>query len=174
MKSQIIKKAISGDSEALAELIDKHKDIAYNLALSIVKDTENAKDITHDSFLAVLENIHKFRNASKFSTWLYRIVYNQSMGFVKKINHLSLIEGESECYEEQSNSVDNKNDCYQELYTAIDMLDDNERNLIMLFYIAEKSVKEIASITNLSGSNIKVILHRARKKLKERLEYEKF
>ena len=145
------------------------------MALSIVKDTENAKDITHDSFLAVLENIHKFRNASKFSTWLYRIVYNQSIGFVKKSNQLSLFESETDYYAEQSSdSVDNKSDYYQELYTAIDRLDDNERNLIMLFYLAEKSVKEIASITSLSSTNIKVILHRARKKLKERLVYEKY
>ena len=84
MEPQIIKKAISGDSEALTKLIDKYKDIAYNLALSIVKNGDDAKDITQDSFLKVLENINRFRSDSKFSTWLYRIVYNQSIGFAKK------------------------------------------------------------------------------------------
>jgi RNA polymerase sigma factor (sigma-70 family) len=170
MEAKILKRAISGDSEALTILIDKYKDIAYNLALRIVKNEENAKDITHDSFLAVLENIDKFRNDSKFSTWLYRIVYNQSMGFIKK-NHVKLINSELGVTVEYSEYIENKTDDYQELYEAIDLLDDNDKNVIMLFYLAEKSVKEISQITNLSNSNIKVILHRSRKKLKEKMRY---
>jgi len=62
MDSVLVKKAIAGDSEALSTLIDKYKDNAYNLAISIVKDKESAKDITQDSFLKVLENINRFKN----------------------------------------------------------------------------------------------------------------
>jgi DNA-directed RNA polymerase specialized sigma24 family protein len=50
MDSVSIKKAIDGDPEALSQLIDKYKNHAYNLAISIVKDKESAKDITQDSF----------------------------------------------------------------------------------------------------------------------------
>ena len=92
MESQIIKKAISGDSVALTKLVDKYKDIAYNLALSIVKNKEDAKDIAQDSFLRILENISRFRNDSNFSTWLYKIVYNQSIGFVKRENRTKMID----------------------------------------------------------------------------------
>lgn len=171
MESQIIKKAISGDSEALTILIDKYKDIAYNLALSIVKNEENAKDITQDSFLKVLENIKKFRSTSKFSTWLYRIVYNQSIGFIKKVNHLNSIEHEPAMiieYSEYNNSMEEN---IRELHKAIDLLEDTEKNVVTLFYLADKSVKEISQITNLSISNTKVILHRSRKKLKEKIDY---
>lgn len=171
MKSLIIKKAISGDSEALSILIDKYKDIAYNLALSIVKNKENAKDITQDSFLKVLENIKRFRNESKFSTWLYRIVYNQSINFNKKINYLNSIEHEPAMIYEYSENDDYQDEEFQELYKAIDLLKDTEKNIIMLFYLADKSVKEISHITNLSISNVKVILHRTRKKLQEKIEY---
>jgi len=55
------------------------------------------------------------------------------------------------------------------LYQTIDQLENDERNIIMLFYLAEKSIKDINSITGLSNSNIKVILHRARKRLYEKL-----
>lgn len=170
MESKIIKKAISGDSEALTTLIDKYKDIAYNLALSIVKNREDAKDITQDSFLKVLENIHRFRSDSKFSTWLYRIVYNQAIGFSKKGSHsdtadYSVLVDTSTENEYQEHKI-------QELYKAINLLDDSERNIIMLFYLAEKSIKEIVQITGLSLSNIKVILHRARKKLFKKMDYE--
>lgn len=170
MESQIIKKAISGDSEALTILIDKYKDIAYNLALSIVKNEENAKDITQDSFLKVLENIKKFRSTSKFSTWLYRIVYNQSIGFIKKVKHLNSIEHEPAMIIEYS-EYNNMEENIRGLHKAIDLLEDTEKNVVTLFYLADKSVKEISQITNLSISNTKVILHRSRKKLKEKIDY---
>lgn len=171
MESRTIKKAISGDSEALTILIDKYKDIAYNLALSIVKNKENAKDIVQDSFLKVFENIGRFRNDSKFSTWLYRIVYNQSINFIKSTTHLNTNKQEPEVIYEYSENNDYPEENFQELYKAIDLLNETEKNIIMLFYLSDKSVKEISYIMNLSNSNIKVILHRTRKKLQEIIEY---
>lgn len=170
MEGQIVKKAISGDSEALTILIDKYKDIAYNLALSIVKNKEDAKDITQDSFLKILENINRFRNESKFSTWLYRIVYNQSIGFVKRENNTNTVD--YSLLVETSEKNDNQEDKIQDLYKAINLLEDTDRNIILLFYLAEKSIKEIAQITGFGIANIKVILHRARKKLFEKMDYE--
>jgi len=170
MESQIIKKAISGDSVALTKLVDKYKDIAYNLALSIVKNKEDAKDIAQDSFLRILENISRFRNDSKFSTWLYKIVYNQSIGFVKRENRTKMID--YSVLVDISEKNENQEDKTQDLYKAINLLEDTERNIIMLFYLAEKSIKEIVQITGFSNANIKVILHRARKKLYEKMEYE--
>jgi RNA polymerase sigma-70 factor (ECF subfamily) len=170
MESQIIKKAISGDSEALTILIDKYKDIAFNLALSIVKNRDDAKDITQDSFLKILENINRFRSDSKFSTWLYRIVYNQSIGFIKRENRANSVD--YSLLIEISENNDNKEGEIQDLYKAINKLEDTDRNIIMLFYLAEKTIKEIAQITGFSSGNIKVILHRARKKLFEKMDYE--
>jgi len=177
MDSVLVKKAIAGDSEALSTLIDKYKDNAYNLAISIVKDKESAKDITQDSFLKVLENINRFKNESKFSTWLYRIVYNESLQYIKKIQKVSMTDIESAKIENYSDGILTTEDRYLDLdmYQAIEKLDKNERNIILLFYLAEKSIREINIITGLSFPNIKVILHRSRKKLYEnfKLEYER-
>ena len=169
MDSKTISKAISGDSEALTLLVNEYKDIAFNLALGIVKNKEDAKDITQDSFLKVLENITGFRNESKFSTWLYKIVYNQSMRFIQKTNSTNFIDIDSVKANDFSNYDSNGEDKYVELYQIIDQLEDNERNIVKLFYLAGKSIKDINSITGLSISNIKVILHRARKRLHEKL-----
>ena len=172
MDSQTISKAISGDSEALTFLVNEYKDIAFNLALGIVKNKENAKDITQDSFLKVLENIKGFRNESKFSTWLYKIVYNQSIQFIQKTSSTNFTDIESLKANDFSNDYSNGEDKYLELYQIIDQLEDNERNIVKLFYLAGKSIKDINSITGLSISNIKVILHRARKRLREKLTTE--
>jgi RNA polymerase sigma-70 factor (ECF subfamily) len=167
MDSVIVRKAITGDHEALSQLIDRYKDNAYNLAISIVKDRESAKDITQESFLKVLENISRFRNESKFSTWLYRIVYNESLKHIltiKKINLTNFEEIENDkYYEEAFSAEDDHQDA--DLYKAIDRLETNERCVILLFYPGEKSISEINSITGLSKSNIKVILYRARRNL---------
>lgn len=173
MESNIIKRAISGDSEALEILINRHKNIAYDLAISIVKNEEDAKDITQDSFLKVLENIHGFRNESKFSTWLYRIVYNQSISLLKKANKHEPLSLDDVSIYDRADSEDITEDRHHELYRAIDHLKPSERHIIMLFYIGGKSVKEIAEITRLSISNIKVNLHRTRIKLYNILENER-
>jgi len=173
MGSSIIKRAISGDPEALTSLINQYRDIAYNLALSIAKDDEDAKDITQDSFLKVLENIHRFRNEAKFTTWLYRIVYNQSIRFVKERNTENIVKTESISIPENPYSEYSVKKEYIELYKAINLLEDNDRNIILLFYLGEKSIKQIGTITGMSASNIKVMLHRARKKLYKKLNYER-
>lgn len=174
--SEVIKKAIAGDKNALSVLVDKYKDIAFNLAISIVKDEEDAKDITQDSFLKVLENIENFRNESKFSTWLYRIVYNLSIQFVRSKKKLDSIENVSHILTETSSDTLETNEKDQIIKSSLDTLDENERLLVALFYLGEKSVKEIKEITSLSVSNIKVILHRSRKKMTkniEKLNYER-
>jgi RNA polymerase sigma-70 factor (ECF subfamily) len=172
MDSQILRDAISGNSAALTHLINKYKDIAFSIAIGIVKNREDAEDITQDSFLKVLENIHKFRSESKFSTWLYRIVYNQCI----RLRHVAQRVDKHVAPENLSLTqiVHNEKPIadYNELYKAIDSLDDREKSLVQLFYLGEKTIKEIHKITSISISNIKVTLHRARKKLSENLEYE--
>lgn len=172
MDSVLVKKAIAGNTEALSQLIDKYKDNAYNLAVSIIKDKESAKDITQDSLLKVLENIHKFRNESKFSTWLYRIVYNESMQYIRKIEKAHIIDigfAKNDKYSDDIPSVENES-LHVDLNKAINRLEPNELQIILLFYMEEKSIKEINTITGLSKSNIKVILYRARKKLCKHLK----
>jgi RNA polymerase sigma-70 factor (ECF subfamily) len=178
MDSVLVKQAIAGDIKALSQLIDKYKDSAYSLAISIVKDRESAKDITQDSFIKVLENINRFRNESSFSTWLYRIVYNESLKHLQSNKAIfrdiesvkSYIDPDS-----SENSGDEDETPEVNLQKAINRLENNERNIVILFYMGEKSIRETETITGLSISNIKVILHRSRKKLKEYIQnnYEK-
>lgn len=168
--SKILKKAIAGDKNALSVLVDKYKDIAFNLAISIVRDEEDAKDITQDSFLKVLENIGSFRNESKFSTWLYRIVYNLSIQCIRNKKKMDPIENVSHILTETSSDTLETHEKNQIIKNALNILDGNERLIVTLFYLGEKSIKEIKEITSLSLSNIKVILYRSRKKMTENLE----
>ncbi len=168
--SEVLKKAIAGDKNALSVLVDKYKDIAFNLAISIVKDEEDAKDITQDSFLKVLENIESFRNQSKYSTWLYRIVYNLSIQFIRNKKKMDSVEDVSHILTETSSDTLETHEKNQIIKSSLNILDGNERLIVTLFYLGEKSIKEIKEITSLSLSNIKVILYRSRKKMTKNLE----
>jgi RNA polymerase sigma-70 factor (ECF subfamily) len=100
--------------------------LAVLLAFSIVKSRDKARDITQESFLKVLENLHRLRNAYRFSTWLYRIVYNQSLQSIKegkKAQHADeeILEG----YPDDGWLPGERRD-YDPLYRSIQRLDEKK------------------------------------------------
>ena len=131
---------------------------------------DDAKDVVQQSFLSVLEGISKFRNEAKFSTWLYKIAYSESLKRLKfrsKKSSVSNVDDPfyyDECFE--------NNETNDQLHKSIDLLREQEKSIIMLHYLAEKSIKEIVQITGLTKSNVKVILHRGRLNLKKILVNE--
>lgn len=165
--SSLVREAKKGDRHAMALLIDNHKHFAFNLALKIVKNEDVAKDVVQQSFLSVLENLSKFRDEAKFSTWLYRIVHNESLKhlrFQSRTSDYNQISEPAYC-----NDTSENDESYTQLYRSIELLREQEKSVIMLFYLAEKPIKEIEKITGLSKSNIKVLLHRGRLKLQKTL-----
>lgn len=163
MSQELIRKAQKGDYYALNELIEKHKELAFSIAIKYLKNKEDAEDVTQNAFVIVFKSISKFRNESKFSTWLYKIIYHECIKELKsrnrKIEYLpqyTLIKDEVDIQEPIIN-VEN----------LLKQLKPNEYMIISLFYLKEKSINEISQITSFTKSNIKVILHRSRAKLNE-------
>ena len=78
-----IEQVLAGNLNAYSHLVDRHKDRAFNLALRICGNTEEAEEITQDSFLKAFRSLSSFKMKSSFSTWLYRIVYNSSISNVR-------------------------------------------------------------------------------------------
>ncbi|WP_299311725.1 RNA polymerase sigma factor [uncultured Aquimarina sp.] len=169
-----IEKIQQGDLEALSYIIDKYKDMVYNIALKIVKNSIEAEDIAQESFIKVYQQIHSFKKKSKFSTWLYTITYRTALYDLRKnkINTQTLINEDHEKLKSpaisQEESLQNKDKQYF-VKLAIDSLSSTEGLLITLFYIDENSIEEIQIITGLSKANIKIKLFRARKKLRKKL-----
>ncbi|MEM7711986.1 MAG: sigma-70 family RNA polymerase sigma factor [Cyanobacteria bacterium P01_A01_bin.68] len=164
MSKGLIQKAKEGDAFALNELIEKHKAIAYSIAFKYLKNKEDAEDVTHNAFIIVLKSIKKFRNESKFSTWLYKIIYHECLKILKSkketveyVPQYAKLEPETEIQQDNIN-----------IKELLAHLKPNEFMVISLFYLQERSIKEISQITSFSGPNVKVILHRARTKLKAR------
>ncbi len=171
-----IDKVISGDLSAYTYLVDKHKDMAFSVALRIVRNREDAEEIVQDAFVKAYQNMDAFRNKSKFSTWLYRIVFNAAISRTRK---KSLESTDLDSFVIDNYSTDeikeniNKLDSSEQIKLVnklIDKLPPLEYTLINLYYKEECSIDEISEITGLTDSNVKVKLHRIRKKLYSELQ----
>lgn len=172
-----IEKVLQGDTNAFAYLINKYKDMVYTIAIKIVKSHEDAEEVAQDSFLKAYEKLDSFKGNSKFSTWMYTIAYRNSITKIrkKKVATSDIDDYVMDNYSEGSEfpQLEAIKNGEQQKYVreAIGRLPEKDALLITLFYMNESSVEEIEQITNLTQSNIKVKLFRARKKLNTELSF---
>jgi len=166
-----LKRAIRGERIGLEYLVQTYQSMAYTIAIRIVKNSEDAEEIVQDSFLKAFKYLSDFRGASKFSTWLYRIVYHTAFS---KIQREVLLTSDLDESTQYISDNDEKNDPWLGLVNAdrqkyigraIDQLKEDDRVVITLHYIAEKSITEISEITGLGRSAIKMRLLRGRHQL---------
>jgi RNA polymerase sigma factor (sigma-70 family) len=166
-----IERVLNGDVSAYSALVAKHKNLVFSIALKILNSREDAEEVAQDCFLKAYQALNTFERKSKFSTWLYRIVYNAAISKTRKKKpdvipmDNYIIHNYSE--DSLSSGADGMNPEEQKLLIdrALKTLNEEDNLLITLFYKAEKSVDDISYITGLSVSNVKVRLHRIRKKL---------
>lgn len=165
-----IQRILEGDSEAFRQLITKYKDMAYSIAMSVIKDEFHAEEIIQDSFIIAYEKLSTFKGDSKFSTWFYRIVINESFKLANKhkTEFVDFVETMPEISEEINNAILNLKLDDQKYFIneALKKISSKESLVLRLFYLDEISIEEISGITGWSSSNIKVILHRARTNLR--------
>lgn len=162
-----IKKVLNGDTEAFRYFVTAYKDLAFSVAVSVVKNEFAAADIVQESFLKAFENLKSFKGKSKFSTWLYRIVINESFKSVqkKKVYYTDSV------IELEDVQKDKLKDADQKFFVneVLKIMSPNESLVLRLFYLSENSIKEICEMTGWDESKAKVTLHRARKTMEEKL-----
>lgn len=166
-----IEKTLKGDSNAFSFLIEKYKDMVFTLAVKMTKNREEAEEVSQDAFLKAYRYLSKFKGDSKFSTWLYKITYNTCLDAIKKrssqyntvaideitVNYIASVETILDGIE--------RTDRAEIINNCLEQLPEDEKAILLFFYFKELSLKEIVEITSLSETNVKVKLHRARKRL---------
>lgn len=166
-----IDKVLKGDANAFSTLVDRYKNMVFTLALKMVKNREEAEEISQDTFIKAYKNLNKFKGESKFSTWLYKIGYRTCLDNLKKnkgkynidtideitINKIKSTDGILESIERKERA--------EIINTCMLSLPEDERAILWMFYFDELSLKEIIEVTDFSEANVKVKLHRARKSL---------
>lgn len=173
-ESDIIRKIIAGDTALFRVLVNTYKDQSLSLAYSIIKNNDEAQDVLQDAFLRVFKNLHKFDFKSSFSTWLYRIVVNTCYSSLERSKKCKTISFENISYDTSadtsSSDLIRTNERKEIINKVLNTLKPNEALVLRLFYLGEQNINEISEITEMSASNIKVLLHRARKRFHTNLE----
>mgnify|MGYP006303852369 CR=1 FL=1 len=170
-----IERVLSGDKSSYAILIERHKNMVFTIANRIMRNREEAEEVSQDAFLKAYRSLKKFKKESKFSTWLYKIVYNQCISELRKrkINFVSVDDGENEQLdiEDTYTRVDKleAEDRKRYLEKAIGQLQEDERMVVTLYYQHEMTTEQVADVMDMSVSNVKVKLHRSRKRLYSKL-----
>ena len=166
-----IKLTQKGDMQAFAMLVQKHQRVVYTLAVRMLKNPEEAQEAAQDTFVKVYQSLAGFEGKSKFTTWMYRIVYNECLSRIRKNkNHFTQLNEVVDTKEEPSDFQDGLELMHREeradmVKKGIESLPPNEAVVLTLFYLEDQSVKEIATIAGMTESNVKVSLHRGRKHL---------
>jgi len=173
----LIAEVLRGNTMAYADLVKLHQRFVFTLALRFAKNREDAEEIAQDCFVKAYRALGTYKHSAKFSTWLYSITYTTAMSFLrkKKLDTISIDDETSALQLGQEHSDNNANLVEQKsahayLNYAIELLSPEDAVLITLFYKGEQSQEEIGKVLGISENNVKVKLHRARLKLKEKLQ----
>lgn len=172
----IIDIVLAGNQQAYALLVKRYQRYVFTLALRFTKSREDAEEVAQDCFVKAFKYLSGYERKGKFTTWLYSIVYTTAMTYLRKkqVDVLSIDD------ENHQNVLDNhqasadlnterkSRDYYLNL--AIESLLPNDASIITLFYKGEQSLEEIAQIMGIEANTAKVKLHRARGRLKIKLE----
>ncbi|SHH14489.1 RNA polymerase sigma factor [Tepidibacter thalassicus] len=175
-ENELIKKCINGDVDAFEELIKAYKQKAYNIALNMLKNPEDAMDVSQEAFIKVYKYIKNFNQKSSFSTWLYRIVINTCLDFIKKNEKNRIYSIDDFIDNKQKEIEDNYNNPEvvldrkvrnQEIHNAIKQLSPVLKTAVILRDIQGFSYDEISSIMNCSLGTVKSRIKRGRENLKK-------
>lgn len=167
---------LAGNQAAYADLVKRHQRYVFTLALRFAKNREDAQEIAQDCFVKAYKSLAGFQQQAKFTTWLYTIVYTTSMTFLrrKKLETYSL--DDDAVFIEANNQPDFKLNLAEQksqsyyINLAISQLLPGDAAILTLFYQGEQSLEEIAFVIKMETNTVKVKLHRARHRLKEKLE----
>ena len=171
-----------GDTNAFAVLVDRYKDMVFTLSLKMLKDREEAEEVSQDTFLKIYKSLGKFNGESKFSTWIYKVAFNTCLDRLKKNKRAQPVAGMDAFTEKETISLTTLLDSIEEkerkqmIQDCLHGLPGEDSFLLTLYYFEEQSLEEIAKIIGINPNNVKIRLYRSRKKLtallKDRLEPE--
>jgi len=175
--NEIITRVLRGEQALYSDLVKRHQSFVFTIALRYTPNREDAEEIAQDVFVKAYRSLADFRGESKFTTWLYTIVTTTCITFLrrKKLDVHSL---DNEKVFEAADSLDSgfranlveQKSKVTMVNKAITLLSPDDAQIITLFYKGEQSLEEIGQIMGLEPNTVKVRLHRARQRLREKME----
>jgi RNA polymerase sigma factor (sigma-70 family) len=181
---QLVKAILTGDNNAMRDLIVKYQDFVLNTCFKVLRSREDAEDIAQEVFIETYRSVATLRNEENISFWLYRVSLNKSINYSKRkrnsgishILHLDSLfksdDGDSEIAVPLSDEDPGKG--YEDkerqeiLYKAVSTLPGSQQKAFILHHYDNLSYKEISEILGVSLSSVESLLFRAKANLRKK------
>ena len=170
-----IREILKGDSGSFSQLVERYSHLAFSLSMKILSQREDAEEAAQDAFIKAYNSLSSFRSSSSFKTWFFRIVYTTSISKLRthknsevRIDDIKISDADVLSTE---NAIGQLNTADRQKYLTIGLerLEPEERALLKMYYYDDFSMEEVGGITGLTVSNVKVKIHRSRRKLLQEL-----
>lgn len=185
-EEKLVRKAKAGDLGAFEALVNRHEGAVYSLALRLVRQEQDAQDVTQQAFLSAMQNLGGFRGDASFATWLNRIATHAALKVLRRRRVQETVSLEAWTEPEEGASrlphpefIADWRQSPEELVlqaetrrlleAALDRLDEKHRLVFVLRDVQGFSIQETAQALGVTEANVKVRLLRARLKLREQL-----
>ena len=163
---------VAQDQALFESLHRDYQPMVMQLCMGFMKgDKDLAKDLSQDIFINTWNALDKFKGASSFKTWIYRITVNTCLKYIRDKKDGKRVPVEDISHQLTNELDTNATESHQTLYRAIGQLDEVDR-LIIMMVLDELEYEEIASVIGISASNLRVKIHRIKKNLKEIIEHD--
>jgi RNA polymerase sigma-70 factor (ECF subfamily) len=173
-EKQLILSCLEGEAEAFREMVDIYKTKAMVLALSMLGNREDAEDACQETFIRVYSNLDKFDLQSPFRNWFFTILSNRCLDLLRKRRRFfSFFKKMKEEYKDNMSTQSSSSSRSQPLTPKIlEGLSPRERVALCLWASEGYSGTEIGQVMKCSPSTARVLLYKARKKIKSKMEKE--
>jgi RNA polymerase sigma-70 factor (ECF subfamily) len=175
----LIERAQAGDARAFRELVERHQRRAFAIALGLVRDEQDAREIVQEAFVRVFRRLDGFNGSSSFFTWLYRIVKNLAIDLLRRASRREMELEEphsSELWEPLSSDLGfdpsdelTRRELAERIGKALDALPPYHRGVILMREVEGMSYEEMAEAMGISKGTIMSRLYHARRKLQRAL-----
>ncbi|MCB0513664.1 MAG: RNA polymerase sigma factor [Bacteroidetes bacterium] len=172
-ENQLLEQALNNDQRAFTLLMEKYQNAIQHLAFRIVGNREDAEDIMIETFSKAFDNLASYSNQYAFSTWIFKIASNTSIDFLRRKHIIKVNIDEDTNIQNHTRLQFNKTPEMEfilhqqkdKIRSFLQQLEKNQREILELRYFKELSYEEIAEQLQISLSNVKIQLHRAKKSL---------
>lgn len=169
-ENRLIDQILAGEEQLYAKLVDQHKNYAFTIAFKITGNRADAEEVAQDAFIKAFHYLRNFKRGARFSTWLYRIVFNTAISYKRKNRHIhQSIDTKFQQAAEEDKMME-REDKQVFIDQALGRLNEADRLSIQLFYLKEFSLEEVADIMGQKINTTKVRIHRARQRLADELK----
>ena len=167
----LIKSCLEGDTKAFQQLVERYKNLVFTLSIKMLKNREEAEEVSQDVFVKIYQSLNKFKGDSKLSSWIYKITFHKCLDVIKKNKKFQADVELNDYNSAHLESIDNalqtliNEERQQMIRQCINKLPSIDAVLLTMHYFDELTLEEIADIVKLKTNNVKVKLYRARQKL---------